>query len=114
MKHENIFKLAALAAATGLAGCADEKPLLDDVSALHQQVSKLQADTAALQSQSSGSADAGQMASLRQEVAQLQSDVQIAGILASQANNAAQSAETAATASDDKVNKLFRRSPAQQ
>jgi outer membrane murein-binding lipoprotein Lpp len=96
-----IIKVAAVAAFTMLAGCQDLKPLQADVDNLKQQVSRLQADLAAAKS----SADAANAAA--QSASSTASGAQSA---ANQALAAAQASQSCCDATNEKIDRMFRRS----
>jgi outer membrane murein-binding lipoprotein Lpp len=96
-----ILKVAAVAAFTMLAGCQDLKPLQADVDNLKQQVSRLTADLAAAKS----SADAANAAA--QSASSTASGAQSA---ANQALAAAQASQSCCDATNEKIDRMFRRS----
>jgi phage-related minor tail protein len=96
-----VLKVAAVAAFTMLAGCQDLKPLQADVDNLKQQVSRLQADLSAAKS----SADAANAAA--QSASSTASGAQSA---ANQALAAAQASQSCCDATNEKIDRMFRRS----
>ena len=96
-----IIKVAAVAAFTMLAGCQDLKPLQADIDNLKQQVSRLTADLAAAKS----SADAANAAA--QSASSTASGAQSA---ANQALAAAQASQSCCDATNEKIDRMFRRS----
>lgn len=96
-----IIKVAAVAAFTMLAGCQDLKPLQADIDNLKQQVSRLNADLAAAKS----SADAANAAA--QSASSTASGAQSA---ANQALAAAQASQSCCDATNEKIDRMFRRS----
>src|SRR4051812_4087500 len=96
-----ILKVAAVAAFTMLAGCQDLKPLQADIDNLKQQVSRLNADLAAAKS----SADAANAAA--QSASSTASGAQSA---ANQALAAAQASQSCCDATNEKIDRMFRRS----
>lgn len=96
-----LIKVAAVAAFTVLAGCQDLKPLQADVDNLKQQVGRLTADLAATKS----AADAANAAS--QSASSTASSAQTA---ANQALAAAQASQSCCDATNEKIDRMFRRS----
>jgi hypothetical protein len=96
-----VLKVAAVAAFTMLAGCQDLKPMQAEVDNLKQQVSRLQADLSAAKS----SADAANAAA--QSASSTASGAQSA---ANQALAAAQASQSCCDATNEKIDRMFRRS----
>jgi len=101
MKSATVMKVAAVAVVIGLAGCTDLKPLQADIADLKSQVSKLQAD------QQATKASADQAASAAQAASQAASGAQST---ANQALAAAQAAQSAVDATNEKLDRMFKRS----
>jgi outer membrane murein-binding lipoprotein Lpp len=101
MKCAIVLKVAAVAVVAGLAGCQDLKPLQADVADLKSQVAKLQSDVAAAKSSadqaSSTASAANQAASSAQSTA-------------NQALAAAQASQSAVDATNEKIDRMFKRS----
>jgi outer membrane murein-binding lipoprotein Lpp len=87
MKCAIVVKVAAAAVVAGLAGCQDLKPLQAEVADLKSQVSKLQADVQAARQAASG-----------------------AQSTANQALAAAQASQSCCDATNEKIDRMFRRS----
>ena len=101
MKSATVMKVAAVAVVIGLAGCTDLKPLQADIADLKSQVSKLQAD------QQATKASADQAASAAQAASQAASGAQST---ANQALAAAQASQSAVDATNEKLDRMFKRS----
>jgi outer membrane murein-binding lipoprotein Lpp len=101
MKSATVMKVAAVAVVIGLAGCTDIKPLQADIADLKSQVSKLQSD------QQATKASADQAASAAQAASQAASGAQST---ANQALAAAQAAQSAVDATNEKLDRMFKRS----
>jgi methyl-accepting chemotaxis protein len=101
MKSAIVMKVAALAVVVGLAGCQDLKPLQSDIADLKSQVSKLQSDVQAAKS------SADQASSSAQAASQAASGAQST---ANQALAAAQAAQSAVDATNEKLDRMFKRS----
>jgi hypothetical protein len=102
MKCAIVVKMAAAAVVVaGLAGCTDLKPLQAEVDALKGQVSKLQSDLSAAQSAASSANSAAQSASQAASGAQS---------TANQALAAAQASQSCCDATNEKIDRMFRRS----
>jgi len=108
MNKSIVVKLAAAAAVVALAGCTDIKPLQADVDSLKQQVSKLQTEVEA----SKASADsASRAASAAQSSAnQAATAAQGAQSTANQALSAAQAAQSSVDATNEKIDRMFKKS----
>lgn len=94
MKTPLIVKIAAVAAVVGLAGCTDLKPLQAEVDGLKTQVASLQSQLSAVK----GTADSASSAA------------QGAQSTANQALAAAQASQACCDATNEKVDRMFRRS----
>jgi hypothetical protein len=101
MKSAIVMKVAAAAVVVGLVGCTDLKPLQADIADLKSQVSKLQSDT------QSAKASADQAASSAQSAQQAASGAQST---ANQALAAAQASQSAVDATNEKIDRMFKRS----
>jgi len=101
MKSATVMKVAAVAVVIGLAGCTDLKPLQADIADLKSQVSKLQAD------QQATKASADQAASAAQSASQAASGAQST---ANQALAAAQAFLFKEAATNEKLDRMFKRS----
>ena len=102
MKCASVMKVAAVVAVVvGLAGCQDLKPLQADIADLKSQVTKLQSDVTAAK----GSADSANSAA--QAANQAASGAQST---ANQALAAAQAAQAADQATNEKIDRMFKRS----
>ena len=96
-----LVKLAVAAGIVGLAGCQDLKPVEADVVNLKAQVSKLQSDV------QTAKTSADQAASTAQSASQAASGAQST---ANQALAAAQAAQSAVDATNEKIDRMFKRS----
>ncbi|HEV7139235.1 MAG TPA: Lpp/OprI family alanine-zipper lipoprotein [Steroidobacteraceae bacterium] len=102
MKCASVVKVAAAAALViGLVGCQDLKPMQSDISDLKSQVAQLQSQVAASKSSADQAASAAQSASQAASGAQS---------TANQALAAAQAAQSAVDATNEKINRMFKRS----
>ena len=102
MKCASVVKVAAAAALViGLAGCQDLKPMQSDIADLKSQVAQLQSQVAASKSSADQAASAAQSASQAASGAQS---------TANQALAAAQAAQSAVDATNEKINRMFKRS----
>jgi murein lipoprotein len=103
-----VVKLAAAAAVFALAGCTDLKPLQSDIDSLKQQVAKLQTDVAAAKTSADNAASAAQAAqNSANQAAQAASAAQST---ANQALSAAQAAQSSIDATNEKINRMFKKS----
>lgn len=105
MNKAIVVKLAAAAAVLALAGCQDLKPLQADIDSLKSQVAKLQTDTSA-----HASADAQQFSKLSGDVAGANKTAGDAQSAANQALSAAQAAQAGVDATNEKIDRMFKRS----
>jgi outer membrane murein-binding lipoprotein Lpp len=105
MNKAIIVKFAAAAAVLALAGCQDLKPLQADVDTLKSQVAKLQTDTAA-----HASSDAQQFSKLSSDVAAANQTASSAQSAANQALSAAQAAQAGVDATNEKLDRMFKKS----
>ena len=101
MKCAIVVKVAAAAVVAGLAGCTDLKPLQAEVADLKSQVSKLQSDLQAARSASDSANSAAQSASQAASGAQS---------TANQALAAAQASQSCCDSTNEKIDRMFRRS----
>jgi chromosome segregation ATPase len=101
-------KLAAAAAVFALAGCTDLKPLQADIDSLKQQVAKLQTDVAAAKASADAASQAANGAqSAATQAAQAASAAQST---ANQALSAAQAAQSSIDATNEKIDRMFKKS----
>lgn len=105
MNKAIVLKLAAAAAVLALAGCQDLKPLQADVDTLKSQVAKLQTDTGA-----HASSDAQQFSKLSSDVAAANQAASSAQSAANQALSAAQAAQAGVDATNEKIDRMFKKS----
>ena len=91
-----------------LAGCTDLKPLQADVDTLKQQVGKLQTDVDAAKS----SADAASRAASAAQSSASQASTAASGAqsTANQALSAAQAAQASCDATNEKIDRMFKKS----
>src|SRR5579863_3709010 len=102
MKCASVVKVAAAAALViGLVGCQDLKPMQSDIADLKSQVAQLQSQVAASKSSADQAASAAQSASQAASGAQS---------TANQALAAAQAALLEVEATNEKINRMFKRS----
>jgi outer membrane murein-binding lipoprotein Lpp len=103
-----VVKLAAAAAVFALAGCQDLKPLQADIDGLKQQVTKLQSDVAAAKTSADNAAQSAQAAqTAANQASQAASGAQST---ANQALSAAQAAQSSIDATNEKINRMFKKS----
>jgi predicted nucleic acid-binding Zn-ribbon protein len=105
MNKAIVVKLAAAAAVLALAGCQDLKPLQADVDTLKSQVAKLQSDGSA-----HASSDAQQFSKLSSDVAAANQAASGAQSAANQALSAAQAAQAGVDATNEKIDRMFKKS----
>src|ERR1017187_6510524 len=103
MNKSIVVKLAAAFAVVALAGCTDLKPMQADIDGLKQQVSKLQTEVDA----SKASADSAARAATANQAAQAASGAQST---ANQALSAAQAAQSSVDATNEKIDRMFKKS----
>jgi outer membrane murein-binding lipoprotein Lpp len=101
MKSAIVVKLAAAAVVTVLAGCTDLKPLQAQVDDLKGQVSRLQSDLASAKSASDSANSTAQSANQAASGAQS---------TANQALAAAQASQSCCDSTNEKIDRMFRRS----
>jgi hypothetical protein len=101
MKSAIVLKVAAVAVVIGLVGCTDLKPLQAEVADLKSQVGKLQSDVA------SAKQSADQANSAAQSASQAASGAQST---ANQALAASQASQSCCDATNEKIDRMFRRS----
>jgi outer membrane murein-binding lipoprotein Lpp len=108
MNKSIVVKLAAAVAVVALAGCTDLKPLQAEVDGLKQQVSKLQTDVEA----SKASADSASRAAAAAQSSANQAGTAAAGAqsTANQALSAAQAAQSSVDATNEKIDRMFKKS----
>jgi hypothetical protein len=95
------MKIAAVALVAALAGCTDLKPLQAQVDDLKTQVGKLSSDVAAAKASADSASSAAQSASQSASAAQS---------TANQALAAAQAAQSGVDATNEKIDRMFKRS----
>jgi predicted small lipoprotein YifL len=112
MKNAIIVKAAAVALVVTLAGCTDRKPLQAEDDQLTSQVAKLQSDvTANATTAASASAAANQAATAAMNRANAANTAaQGAQNTANQALAAAQAAQAGVDATNEKIDRMFKRS----
>jgi outer membrane murein-binding lipoprotein Lpp len=103
-----VVKLAAVAVLTGLAGCADLKPLQADVDQLKSQVSRLQTDIQAAKESADAAARAASAA--QHSADQANQAARAAQSTASQALTAANAAQASSDATNEKIGRMFKKS----
>lgn len=101
MKSAIVLKLAAAAVVVGLVGCTDLKPLQAEVADLKSQVGKLQSDVQAAKQTADQANSAAQSASQAASGAQS---------TANQALAASQASQSCCDATNEKIDRMFRRS----
>lgn len=101
MKSAIVLKLAAVAVVVGLVGCTDLKPLQAEVADLKSQVGKLQSDVQAAKQSADQANSAAQSASQAASGAQS---------TANQALAASQASQSCCDATNEKIDRMFRRS----
>jgi outer membrane murein-binding lipoprotein Lpp len=101
MKTTLFVKVAAVAAVAALAGCTDLKPLQAQVDSLKSEVSSLQSQVAAAKSAADSANSAASSASQAASSAQS---------TANQALAAAQASQSCCDATNEKIDRMFRRS----
>jgi outer membrane murein-binding lipoprotein Lpp len=102
MNCVNVVRLAAtMAVVIGMAGCQDLKPLESDVSNLKGQVANLQSEVQSAKSSADQAASTAQSASQAATAAQG---------TANQALAAAQAAQSGVDATNEKIDRMFKRS----
>src|ERR1700683_2355290 len=101
MKFASVVKIAAAAAVIGLAGCTDLKPLQAEVADLKAQLAKTQGDVSAAKSEAdqanAAASAAGEAASGAQSTA-------------NQALAAAHASQSCCDATNEKIDRMFKRS----
>jgi hypothetical protein len=101
MKSAIVLKVAALAVVAGLVGCTDIKPLQAEVADLKSQVGKLQSDVSAAKQSADQANSAAQAANQAASGAQS---------TANQALAASQASQSCCDATNEKIDRMFRRS----
>ncbi len=101
MKSAIVMKVAALAVVAALAGCTDLKPTQAQIDTLKSQVSKLQSDVAAARSEADKA---------NSTATQALQTAQGAQSTANQALAAAQAAQSGLDATNEKIDRMFKRS----
>jgi outer membrane murein-binding lipoprotein Lpp len=109
MNKTIVVKLAAAAAVVALAsGCTDLKPLQADIDGLKQQVGKLQSEVDAAKASADAAARSASAAqSSANQAAQAASGAQST---ANQALSAAQAAQSSVDATNEKIDRMFKKS----
>jgi len=102
------IKIAALAAVAALAGCTDLKPLQAQVDDLKSQVGKLSSDLAANKAGDDSASKAAAAAST--QAAAASQAAAAAQNTANQALAAAKAAQTGVDATNEKIDRMFKRS----
>src|ERR1700733_11644586 len=101
MKSAIVLKVAALAVVAGLVGCTDITPLQAEVGALKSQVGKLQSDVSAAKQSAAQANSAAQAANQAASGAQS---------TANQALAASQASQSCCDATNEKIDRMFKRS----
>jgi hypothetical protein len=107
-----IVKLAAVGAVFALAGCQDLKPLQADIASLKSQVGSVQSDLAAHKT-AGDKADADNAATAKKAASDAAAASQAASgaqSTANQALSAAQAAQAGVDATNEKIDRMFKRS----
>ena len=108
MNKTIVVKLVAAAAVVALAGCTDIKPLQADIDGLKSQVAKLQTEVDAAKASSDAAARSASAAqSSANQAAQAASGAQST---ANQALSAAQAAQSSVDATNEKIDRMFKKS----
>src|ERR1700683_619176 len=108
MNNSIVVKLAAAALVVGLAGCTDLKALQAEVDTLKQQVGQLRTDVDAAKG---GPDPASRAASAAQSAAnQASTAASGAQSTANQALSAAQAAQASCDATNEKIDRMFKKS----
>jgi len=103
-----VVKLAAAAMVVALAGCTDLKPVQAQLDSLKTQVTALQGDVQSAKTSADNAAHAADAAqSAANQAAQAASGAQST---ANQALTAAQAAQSSIDATNEKINRMFRKS----
>ena len=108
MNKAIVVKLAAAAAIIGLAGCSDLKPLQTEVDSLKSQVGTLQSDLAAHKVADQATAATASKAAA--DAAAASSAASSAQSTANQALAAAQAAQSGVDATNEKIDRMFKKS----
>ena len=108
MNKSIIVKLAAAAAVVALAGCSDLKPLQAQVDTHKSQVSALQTDAAA--NKAADGATAAAAAKAGSDAAAAAAAASSAQSSANQALAAAQAAQSGVDATNEKIDRMFKKS----
>jgi len=108
MNNSIVVKLAAAALVVALAGCTDLKPLQAQVDTLKQQVSKLQTDVDAAKASADSAARAASAA--QASASQAATAASGAQSTANQALSAAQAAQASCDATNEKIDRMFKKS----
>ncbi|MGA2023736.1 MAG: alanine-zipper protein [Steroidobacteraceae bacterium] len=108
MNKSIVVKLAAAAAVIGLAGCTDLKPLQADIDSLKQQVGKLQTEVDAAKASADAAARAASAA--QSSASQAATAASGAQSTANQALSAAQAAQASVDATNEKIDRMFKKS----
>lgn len=108
MNKAIIVKLAAAAAVVALAGCTDLKPLQAEIDSLKSQAGTLQSDLAAHKAADKGTENAANKALA--DAAAASSAAANAQSTANQALAAAQAAQAGVDATNEKIDRMFKKS----
>ena len=112
MFNSNIVKLAAVGAVFALAGCQDLKPIQADIATLKTQVGALQSDMAAHKADNTRNEQAATAAANKaaSDAAAASQAAAAAQSTANQALSAAQAAQAGVDATNEKIDRMFKRS----
>jgi hypothetical protein len=114
MLKSNVVKLAAVGAVFALVGCQDLKPIQADIAALKTQVGTLQSDVAAHRAdKTDANAAAAAAAAAKKADTDAMAAAQAANGAQSTANQAmttAQAAQASVDATNEKIDRMFKRS----
>jgi hypothetical protein len=108
MNKAIFVKLAAAAAVVGLAGCTDLKPLQAEVDSLKSQVSGIQSEQTTQNAGIKAASDAAAKAS--SDAAAASSAASSAQSTANQALAAAQAAQSGVDATNETIDRMFKKS----
>ena len=108
MNKSIVVKLAAAAAVVALAGCTDLKPVQAQLDTLKQQVAQLQQDVTAAKTSADNAAQAASAA--QSSASQASQAAAAAQSTANQALSAAQAAQSSIDATNEKINRMFKKS----
>ena len=105
-----IVKLAAVGAVFALAGCQDLKPIQADIASLKSQVGALQSDVAAQKADKTAANAAAAAQKAGSDAAAASQAAAGAQSTANQALSAAQAAQAGVDATNEKIDRMFKRS----